>query len=185
MAARKTPANKPAAKKAKPAAKPAAKKAGVGRATVYRPEMCEPVRRMCAMFGATIPQIAQFLGVSTGSVNNWIAKYPAFKEAVKQGGLTADELVERRLFERATGYNHPAVKIFMPAGASAPVYAPYTEHCPPDVTAGIFWLKNRQKERWRDKIEHEHGVASGLAELLKARRERVRKELGNGGGSDS
>jgi hypothetical protein len=35
------------------------------------------------------------------------------------------------------------VKIFMPAGAKKPVYAPYREHVPPDVTACIFWLKNR------------------------------------------
>jgi hypothetical protein len=27
----------------------------------------------------------------------------------------------------------------MPAGRAEPVYAPYVEHVPPDVTAGIFW----------------------------------------------
>jgi hypothetical protein len=42
------------------------------------------------------------------------------------------------------------VKIFMPAGAKAPVYAPYVEHVPPDVTAAIFWLKNRDPAHWRD-----------------------------------
>ena len=26
-------------------------------------------------------------------------------------------------------------------------------HYPPDVTACIFWLKNRQREHWRDKVE--------------------------------
>jgi hypothetical protein len=30
-------------------------------------------------------------------------------------------LVERSLYERANGYNHDAVKIFMPAGAKQPV----------------------------------------------------------------
>ena len=24
---------------------------------------------------------------------------------------------------------------------------------PPDVTAQIFWLKNRRPDRWRDKVE--------------------------------
>ena len=38
----------------------------------------------------------------------------------------------------------------MPAGADKPVYAPYVEHVPPDVTACIFWLKNRDPQRWRD-----------------------------------
>jgi hypothetical protein len=32
---------------------------------------------------------------------------------------------------------------FMPAGRAKPVYAPYIEHVPPDTTAAIFLLKNR------------------------------------------
>ena len=44
----------------------------------------------------------------------------------------------------------------MPAGAKKPVYAPYREHVPPDVTAAIFWLKNRDPARWRDAWQMEH-----------------------------
>jgi hypothetical protein len=47
-------------------------------------------------------------------------------------------------------------KIFMPARAKKPVYAPYVEHVPPDVTAGIFWLKNRDPAHWRDGWQLEH-----------------------------
>jgi hypothetical protein len=49
-----------------------------------------------------------------------------------------------------------AVKIFMPAGRAKPVYAPYVEHVPPDVTACIFWLKNRDPQHWRDTQQLEH-----------------------------
>ena len=28
-------------------------------------------------------------------------------------------------------------------------------HIPADTTAQIFWLKNRKKDRWRDKVEYE------------------------------
>jgi hypothetical protein len=52
--------------------------------------------------------------------------------------------------------NYEAVKIFMPAGRSEPVYAPYIEHVPPDTTAGIFWLKNRDPQHWRDSQQLEH-----------------------------
>jgi hypothetical protein len=55
----------------------------------------------------------------------------------------------RSLYERANGYNYDAVKIFMAAGSKQPVVAHYVEHIPPDVTAGIFWLKNRDPENWR------------------------------------
>jgi hypothetical protein len=62
----------------------------------------------------------------------------------------------RSLYERANGYNYEAVKIFMPAGAKEPVYAHYVEHMPPDVTAGIFWLKNRDPKNWRDVQNVDH-----------------------------
>src|SRR5271169_4022957 len=57
--------------------------------------------------------------------------------------------VERSLYERAVGYNYEAVKIFMPANRAKPVIVPYIEHVPPDVTAGVFWLKNRDPQHWR------------------------------------
>ena len=65
--------------------------------------------------------------------------------------------VTRSLYARAVGYNYEATKIFMPANRQKPIYAKYIEHVPPDVTAGIFWLKNRDPEHWRDsqkKMEH-------------------------------
>jgi len=45
------------------------------------------------------------------------------------------------------------VKIFMPSGASEPVYAPYTKHYPPDTKAALRWLMNRQPAVWRDRQE--------------------------------
>jgi hypothetical protein len=33
---------------------------------------------------------------------------------------------------------------------------PYREHVPPDVTACIFWLKNRKPADWRDVQQMEH-----------------------------
>lgn len=44
----------------------------------------------------------------------------------------------------------------IPTGAKTPVYLPYREHVPPDVTACIFWLKNRKPADWRDAQQMEH-----------------------------
>jgi hypothetical protein len=49
-----------------------------------------------------------------------------------------------------------AVKIFMPANREKPVIVPYIEHVPPDVTACLFWLKNRDPQHWRDSQQLEH-----------------------------
>ena len=57
------------------------------------------------------------------------------------------------MFRRAMGYSHDAVKVFMPANSPRPIYAPFVEHYAPDPTSMIFWLKNRQPDRWREKRE--------------------------------
>jgi hypothetical protein len=90
------------------------------------------------------------------TINNWKRKYPEFLYATGTGKEVADKRVERSLYQRAVGYSYEAVKIFMPAGRAKPVYAKYIEHVPPDVTAGIFWMKNRDPQHWRDSQKMEH-----------------------------
>jgi len=77
-----------------------------------------------------------------------------FCNALKAGKSSADDRVERSLYERANGYTHVEDKIFMHEGQ--PVIVPTKKHYPPDTTAGIFWLKNRRAEDWREKQEVEH-----------------------------
>lgn len=125
-----------------------------GRPSSYRPEFVEQTRKLCEL-GATDPQLAEFFDVAISTISKWKTEYPEFSEAIKTGKGPADDRVERSLYQRAMGYSHDSVKIFMPAGAQEPVYAPFVEHIPPDTTACIFWLKNRRRLEWRDKQEHE------------------------------
>ena len=111
--------------------------------------------------GWTDEEMAEFFGVSDRTWYRWKADDEQFCQALKEWKDEADARVERALYERALGYSHPAVKIFMPAGASKPVKVPYTERYAPDTTAGIFWLKNRKPEEWRDKVDHEHTGRKG------------------------
>ena len=41
----------------------------------------------------------------------------------------------------------------MKSKSDAPIIVPVMEHCPPDPTACIFWLKNRKPKDWKDKRE--------------------------------
>jgi hypothetical protein len=86
------------------------------------------------------------------------AKHPQFGEALKLGKKEADARVERSLYQKAVGYSYDSVKIFMPAGAKKPIYAPYVEHVPPSDVAAIFWLKNRDPAHWRDAWQIEASV---------------------------
>ncbi|GAA5444842.1 hypothetical protein Misp06_03034 [Microbulbifer sp. NBRC 101763] len=57
----------------------------------------------------------------------------------------ADSNVTESLFRRACGYSHEAVKIMQHNGN--PIVQEYTEHYPPDTTACLAWLHNRQREK--------------------------------------
>ncbi len=128
-----------------------------GRPTTFKPEYTEQVRKLCAL-GHTDLEIAEFFDVSLRTFAYWKARNPELLHALKVGKADVDQRVERSLYQKAVGYSYDAVKIFMPAGAKKPVYAPYIEHVPPDVTAQIFWLKNRKPSEWRDVQNVEHAV---------------------------
>lgn len=126
----------------------------MGRPSKYDPKNTPKLVYAMALAGRTNEQIAEFLEIDEKTFYNWQKEHQDFFQSLKRGREEPDDNVERSLYERATGYvNKNAVKIFMPAGAEEPVYAPYHEHVAPDVTAQIFWLKNRRPERWRDKQE--------------------------------
>ena len=125
-----------------------------GRPTDYREAYAEGARKL-ANLGATDAEIADFFDVDVRTIYRWKNTHDEFCQALKAGKDQADERVERSLYHKAVGYEQKAVKIFMPAGATDPVYAEYVEKLAPDTTAAIFWLKNRRSQEWRDKITHE------------------------------
>jgi hypothetical protein len=103
-----------------------------GRPTLYRPELCELARRL-ALLGLTETEMAEAFNIDVGTLIEWKARHKEFREAIERGGVHADAHMADSLYHRGLGYRHEAVKIFMPAGADAPVYAPYTEHYPPTL----------------------------------------------------
>lgn len=127
-----------------------------GVKSTYKPEYAEQARKLC-LLGATDKELANFFCVAESTINKWKTDYPEFSESIKSGKDIADGDVADRLYRRAMGYSHKAVKIFNDQGA--PLEVEYTEHYPPDTTACIFWLKNRQKGKWRDKQEVEQSGA--------------------------
>jgi len=131
-----------------------------GRPSAYKPEYCEQAYKLC-LLGATDKEMADFFRVSEVTVNAWKKAHPDFLKSITRGKTIADANVAEKLYHRALGYSHDAVKIFMPAGADKPVYAPYTERFPPDTPAASLWLRNRQGGKWRDKQDHEVSGKNG------------------------
>lgn len=123
----------------------------MGRPSSYKPEYANQALKLCRL-GATDKELADFFGVSEQTVNTWKQEHPAFLESLKDGKGLADAEVADKLFKRATGYEHSAVKISATPDGREHI-TEYTEKYPPDTTAAIFWLKNRRPDLWRDKTE--------------------------------
>lgn len=130
----------------------------MGRPTKYKEEYCELARKFC-LLGATDVELADMLEVSPDTIAEWKNVYPNFSESIKKGKAQADASVADRLFQRAMGYEHPEVDIRVIN--QEVIQTPITKVYAPDTAAAIFWLKNRQKARWRDRIEQEHSGPDG------------------------
>lgn len=78
--------------------------------------------------GLTNEDIAFNIGVTAKTLYEWMIKYSEISEALKEGKDVIDRRIENALAKKAE------------AG---------------DVTAMIFWLKNRKPKEWRDRFQQD------------------------------
>lgn len=138
-----------------------------GRPTRYSTKYPEQAAKLCTL-GATDEDLANFFGVKRQTITRWKGRYPEFCVAIKNSKADLDAQVERSLHHRAMGYSHPEEKVFNNAGEI--ITHNTTKHYPPDATSMIFWLKNRQPAKWRDKHDH-HISGEGITFNMNFKRE--------------
>lgn len=135
----------------------------MGRPSKYQESFALDVEKHC-LLGATDDSLAEHLGISVSTLNDWKNKFPEFSEAIKRGKAPADAEVAHKLFERAKGAEwteEQAIKLKRVHYGDGKrlmeeeyvEVVEVTRRAPPDTTAAIFWLKNRKPEAWRDKTE--------------------------------
>lgn len=137
-----------------------------GRPPKYKEEYAKQAYEL-ALLGLTDEQMAKVFFVDVRTISAWKVDHPIFSQAVNEGKDIADAQVVASLYKRATGYTQKAVKIFANPNTGAEQIIEYEERFPPETTACIFWLKNRQKAQWRDKQDHEITGTLSLTEILK------------------
>lgn len=111
--------------------------------------------------GLTDEQIAEKIGIVPSTLYAWKDKYSEISEALKKGKEVVDTQVENALLKRAIGYDFQEERIETSAKDGTKVVQTI-KHVPADVTAQIFWLKNRRPDRWRDKVPVAAGQDSGV-----------------------
>ena len=128
-----------------------------GRPTRYKKAFDELAYNY-SLLGATDKEIASFLDIAVSTLNNWKKDHPRFMESIKKGKVQADAEVSAKLFHRAKGYEHKETKVFNQQGEI--ITHDVVKHYAPDPTAAIFWLKNRQPDKWKDRKEVDNNVKS-------------------------
>jgi hypothetical protein len=78
--------------------------------------------------GLTNEDIAFNMGITAKTLYEWMIKYSELSEALKEGKDVIDRRVENALANKALSG---------------------------DVTAMIFWLKNRKPKEWRDRFQQD------------------------------
>lgn len=106
-----------------------------GRPPIYRDEFSVQAGKL-ALLGMKDTELAQYFGVTVECIDKWKQNHPNFLQAIKENREISDIDVVVSLRKRALGYT-----------------ASDGKDIPPDTTAAIFWLKNRQGKYWREKQE--------------------------------
>lgn len=123
--------------------------------------------------GLSNEQIAHNIGINVGTLYEWVKRFPDIGEAIKKTKEVVDIEVENALHKRAMGYSYDEVtrerRVNKETGEEELVITKrITKHMPGDVTAQIFWLKNRKPDNWRDRREVRQevdGVETGVLML--------------------
>lgn len=120
--------------------------------------------------GLTDEQIAKNIGINRTTLYDWKKKEINIADALKKGKEVVDFEVENALLKRALGYTITIQEDKLDKDGC--IHTLEREvHIPADTTAQIFWLKNRQSKKWRDKVEiADNDAIKKLDELLEAQR---------------
>ena len=110
--------------------------------------------------GLSNEQIAHNIGINKDTLYEWQKRFSDFSDALKKGKEVVDREVENAMLKRALGYEYDEVTqepvTDKDTGITEMrVTKVVTKQIVPDVTAQIFWLKNRKPAEYRDKHDVE------------------------------
>lgn len=128
-----------------------------GRPSAYKDEYATLAYNY-TLLGAIDTELAGFFGVSKTTLNAWKKHHPDFLASIKNGKEIADGEVVLALYKSATGGHVITEDKLVSNGEGGQEVITLKKHLEPSVTAQIFWLKNRQPDKWKDKQEVNNNI---------------------------
>lgn len=139
--------------------------AKIGRPTKFNDQLQEIMMNMSEM-GYTDKEIANLICIDESTLTNWKKKYPDFFASLKEAKGRADCKVEQALFKSALG-EHYIEEHHEGVDANGNIVdKKVKKQVPPNSTSQLFWLKNRQPDKYRDRKEVEHSGSVGIEQVL-------------------
>lgn len=128
--------------------------------------------------GLSNEQIAHNIGITAKTLCEWQNRFSEFRSALKKGKEVVDREVENALLKRAMGYDtveeiEEPVRDEATGETTMTVTRRVKKHVAPDVTAQIFWLKNRKPDEFRDKRDVELSGSVDFGKLIEKARGRA------------
>jgi DNA-binding XRE family transcriptional regulator len=130
----------------------------IGRPTKFTDYIQCKIQRL-APLGLTNKQLAAAIDVTETTLYNWQLEHKAFFEELTRSKRNANKIVAASMYQAAIGFSVEEDKIFCTDGKVTTVRT--IKNYPPDMKAVALWLKNREPDKWRDKIDHEHTGEGG------------------------
>lgn len=126
-----------------------------GRPTKFKEEYIEEAKEL-SLLGYDGARLAKHFGVNISTFNEWKAKNKIFRDTIQESKDRYDaEQVENSLRKRAvTGYTITEVKVEEDREGRKKT-TKTTREVPADTRAQMFWLSNRNPNRWRNKSKVE------------------------------
>ena len=131
--------------------------------------------------GMTDEQIAEKLGISVETFYQYVKRYPEFSESLKRGKAPVDVEVENALLKCALGFEYEEVTTEFTSieksgqrgkkdeavkssnAGEVKIVRKTKKFIVPNVTAQIFWLKNRRPDLWKDRTDANHTITDQTA----------------------
>lgn len=139
---------------------------GGGRPAEYQEEFCEVAYKLC-LLGATDEQIADIIGCTEQTINNWKQEHEEFFLALSAGKEISDMEVAYSLYQGTQDrevIEEQAIKVKIGQFEEEVQIVEVKKIIPGDFRNQQFWLKNRKSKIWRDKQELD--VQGGFALII-------------------